>query len=136
MSPIRFEPSGAPRVDLKYLAVVAVLLVVIIVVLAQLWMIERQRRVAAEDRLTELYLKEQLRAAGELEGSQAGPAPLRPVRRGDLPAQAVKWNGQDRVALVLGAATGRAMGFAPGDIIVVAAEVPVSASAPAPAGAP
>lgn len=134
MSPIRFEPSGTARVDLKYLAIVAVLLAVIIVVLAQLWMIERHRRVAAEDRLTEMYLKEQLRAAGEVEGSQAGAAPLRPVRREDLPAQAIQWNGQPRVALVLGAATGRAMGFAPGDVILVAGEAAGSSSAPA--GAP
>ena len=62
-SPIRFEPSGAARVDLKYVVVVAVLLVVIIVVLTQLWLTERDRRMTAEERLTELYLREQLRAA-------------------------------------------------------------------------
>ena len=64
MTPIRFE-SGQARVDLKYAVTVALLLAVIITVLTQLWLIERNRRFAAEEELRKMYIQEQLRMAGE-----------------------------------------------------------------------
>jgi hypothetical protein len=63
MTPIRFE-SGEARVDLKYVVTVAILLAVIITVLTQLWLIERHRRIAAEEELRKMYIQEQLRMAG------------------------------------------------------------------------
>lgn len=131
MSPIQIESPGTRRVGLKYVALVAGLLVIIAAVLAQLWLIERHRRIVAEERLTALYLeKELLMAVDDAADRDEGGVRLRPIRRVDLPTQEVRWNGAKRMALVLGAATGRAMGFAPGDVIVVAAE----GGATAPAG--
>jgi hypothetical protein len=78
MSPIEFEPSGGgARVDVKYVVIVAVLVAVILIALTQLWLIERHRRIAAEDRLIEMYLQEQLRAAGDLPATP--PAASGPV---------------------------------------------------------
>jgi hypothetical protein len=126
MSPIQIESSQSAKVDWKYVAVLIALLILIVAMLAQLWLIERNRRVTAEGRLAELYLKEGLLvAAKSLEtGEQVPAGTLQPVRRQELPSQSVTWNGQAKFALLLSAATGKAMGFAPGDIIVVAPEIP------------
>ncbi len=75
MSPIRIEQCEPARVDWKYLAIVAGLLVLIIVVLGQLWLIERSRRIQAENSLAEMYLKlELLSAAQRLPPPATAPA--------------------------------------------------------------
>jgi hypothetical protein len=79
MTPIRFD-SGAPRVDLKYVIIVALLLAVILIVLTQLWLIERYRRIAAEEQIRELYVKEQLEMAAGVAASQ--PAASSPAASG------------------------------------------------------
>jgi len=127
MSPIRIEQCDPARVDVKYAVIVAALLVLIIAVLGQLWLIERNRRVDAEGRLAEMYLKERLQEAANALAVTEGGERVLPVHRDELPAQTVQWNGQDKAVLILGEPAGKAMGFAPGDVIMVAQEAEPSA---------
>ena len=61
----------------------------------------------------------------------AGGAGVPAVRRDDLPAETINFNGESRSALRVSAAMGERLGFAPGDIVIVA---PPTATQPTDSG--
>lgn len=128
MSPILIEQCEPKRVDIRFLAVVVGLLVIIAAVLAQLWLLERNRRVVAETRLREMYLVEDIRRRAEAEQKATGP-----LKREELPAdQTVIWKARTRKAFRLGVEEAESLGLRDGDVVVVC-EAPASQPArPAP----
>jgi len=114
------RPQGAPATSSGYLLVVGTLLVVIIALLAILWARERSGRMAAESTAAGWkYGYECLR--GSLEQMLADQQAVEtPIDRQSLPAEQVTLNGQPAVALRIDGESGRAMGLAPGDVLIVA----------------
>jgi hypothetical protein len=102
-------------VDIRFVSAVVFLLVVIAAILGQLWLLERNRRVLAEDKLREMYLMEDLRLRTE-----AGRKPLEPLVRDQLPAdQTVSWKARSHKAFRLSPSQGQALGLREGDVVVV-----------------
>ncbi len=115
MCPIEIEQCAPRRVDIRFVSAVAFLLVVIAAILCQLWLLERNRRVLAEDKLREMYLMENLRLRAE-----TGQKPVEPLVREQLPAdQVVTWKAWSHKAFRLSPSQGEALGFREGDVIVV-----------------
>jgi Flp pilus assembly protein TadB len=110
--------------DVKYFVIVGLLLVIIMAVLAQLWQLERERRITAEKRLSEMYLEESLRAA--VEGAAKRWKEDAVANRKELPRETVKWNGTLRDVLLIGAEEGRGMGFEAGDVVHVREDEPAT----------
>lgn len=118
------------RGDSTFLMLVGGLLVAIIALLAVLWQKERMRRAEAEMQLQTLAHQSSqqmnLLAQSVFQG-QGGPGSAPPaVHREDLPAEMLPFKGKVRTVLTLGASAGERLGFAPGDVIVVAEPVATS----------
>jgi hypothetical protein len=119
--------TPAPQ-DKGYLLVVMALLVVIVVTLAALWMLERRGRRSALAQLDtatqQISRRENLLKQLVLERVAADAAR---VNRSQLPRQDIQWNGRAVKAYALTADAGKAMGFEPGDVVLVLPE-PASAA--------
>ena len=124
MSPIRIEQCDPARMDVKYFVIVGLLLVIIMAVLAQLWQLERERRITAEKRLLEMYLEESLRT--KVEGVARREKEEAVADRKELPRETVKWNGTPREVLLIDAEEGRRMGFEAGNLIHVREDEPAT----------
>jgi hypothetical protein len=91
------------------------LLVIIAAILAQLWLLDRNGRIAAQDKLREMYLMEDLRRRTE-----AAQKTVEPLDRESMPAdQTVIWKSASRKAFRLGLREAEALGLRDGDIVVV-----------------
>ncbi len=100
------------------------LLLLIVVALSVLWMRERAAGVDAQQRLAEAQKmvnaqKEQM-ALQALMQQELVPA----VSRGDLPVPYGQLDGRQVPIMALSAQTGQRLGLLPGDVIVVAEELP------------
>jgi hypothetical protein len=124
------EKTGASvaRQGTWYLTTVGVLLVCIIALLSILWVRERSARTAAErdrdaaegarDAAVRKYDGLAQAVGAVMDGALKAQA--RTIRRDELPTREAKFEGRPRSVLELDPAAGRRMGFAPGDLILVA----------------
>ncbi len=101
------------------------LLLLIVVALSVLWIRERTAGLAQRRQVAELV--EKLRVQQDTMALQTmlreqddTPA----VSRGDLPLRYAQFDGRQVSVLTLSAQAGRRIGFEPGDVIVVAEELP------------
>ena len=115
------DKTDQPGESNHFSLIVTALMVVIIVALAGLWIIERGRRLRAETDLVELQSSSQrkMQSMGNMLVQQMTQTPSIAVNRDQLATQQVKWNGEARTVLLLSAAKGETLGFAPGDAILV-----------------
>lgn len=124
------QPQQGQSMDTRYLAVVGVLLVMIIASLAALWLMERQRRVAAQQQLAEAG-----NPLSELLKKVDGPAPGGlPRARGEaaLGAEDIirKTPTEGGDELTITAAAGERLGLSPGDVVTVARPLGTRPAAP------
>lgn len=122
-----------PQSGAKSLMTVGILLVVIIALLAVLWARERAARITAHRDATAATAKytRMQSALGEMLTKRLD-GQIQPVQREDLPARQVDLNGRKRTLLDISAAAGQRMGFRPGDLVLVAAEVTTTQAADKP----
>jgi hypothetical protein len=131
------DAGGSPQTDSRYLIIVGALLLVIIGSLAALWMMERNRRITAENDLVAANGKMQsLQTAllGKMMAAGEGAA-VPPINRRLIPSKEAQL-GADRVRVFdVTSEAGRMIGFEPGDVIrVLPDQPPASGPSTAPAG--
>lgn len=110
--------------DRAFYVVIMVLVAVIVVTLGALWMVERRGRMRTMGELHAVETREK-----QLEGAlrqlvldhMAGT-----VDREELATQTVQWDGKPREVRLLSAKKGAALGFKPGDAILVSQSQPAS----------
>ena len=131
------DAGASPQADSRYLIIVGALLLVIIGSLAALWMMERNRRITAENDLVAANQKTQsLQTAliGKMMAAGEGAA-APPINRKLIPYKDAQL-GADRVRVFdVTTEAGRMIGFEPGDVIrVLPDQPPASGPSTAPAG--
>jgi len=122
------NPADRPdpaKADGRYFVAVGVLLVIIIAALAALWLMERSRRQEAQQRLADVA---RAQSFGPMQALMAPRPPtlhgaggaVEPIRREDQYTRPVTLDGAKTVGVFISAEAGQRLGFAPGDVVVVA----------------
>lgn len=121
------RPTAA-QADIKYLAFVGGLLVLIVAALASLWLMERARRVNAENQLDHANRKaEGLQAVfGQMLTERSQAAIGEAIQRSDLAPKTGSLDGLPVSVFEISASAGRRIGFLPGDVIRVSPERPAT----------
>lgn len=127
----------ADQADTKYLVIVGCLLMVIIGAMCYLWIRERGKRIAAEEKLATLNSRDtklqsvlsQLVGGEPTEAIRPAVTNLRPIERADLRPMTGTLNGESVSVFEVSASAGERIGFRAGDVIRVAAG---AASQPSP----
>ena len=119
LSPPNDQAKGRPQEpNVRFFMIVGVLLLIIIALLAGLWLRERVRATAAERDLRRLRARNEYLEAMIKQLVLDQTLPLR-IDRAGLDAEEVRVNSREVTALRLPAAVAEAIGFRPGDVILV-----------------
>ncbi len=115
--------ESAVKSDNRYFLIVGVLLLVIIAALASLWLLERSRRLQAENDLSRItHDYSSLKTVMDKYFLTSTDRSATPVRRDDLLVRQMEVDGKFQQAFYISPSAGKRFGFEPGDLILVGQE--------------